>query len=117
MTVASGSILYVGILPDHQVMVRDVNPVKTDDSFYSFFIQVMIMQALSDNVLLSSVRQEVTAQPSGWCADGALSRLSSVRVEIGMAECGRFTRGAGQPEGLIHQSVIRSSSSSAANNL
>ena len=44
-------------------MVRDINPVETDDSFYSFFIHVMIMQALSDDELLSSMRQEVTAQP------------------------------------------------------
>ena len=65
-------------------MVRDINPVKTEGSFHSFFSHVMIMQELSDNVLLSSVRQEVTAQPCGWCGDGALSRLSSVRVEIRM---------------------------------
>ena len=59
---------------------RDINPVKTDDSFHSFFIYVMIMQELSDDVLLSSV----TAQLCGCCAHGALSRLSSVRVEIRM---------------------------------
>ena len=47
------------------IIARDINPVKTDDSFYAFFFYVMIMQALSDNVLLSSVRQEVTAQPCG----------------------------------------------------
>ena len=46
-------------------MVRDINLVKTDDSFHSFFIHVMIMQELSDDVLLSSVRQEVTTQPFG----------------------------------------------------
>ena len=93
-------------------MVRDV----PDDFFYSFFIHVMIMQALSDNVLLGLVRQETSSQPCGWVADGALSRLSSVRAEIRMAECGRFTRGVGQPEGLIRQSVIPSGSSSAAIN-
>ena len=71
-TIASGSILFVGILPGQQVMVCDINPVKTDDSFYSFFIHIMIMQALSDNVLLGPVWQEVTAQPCGWVADGAL---------------------------------------------
>ena len=105
-TIASGSILFVGILPGQQEIVRDINPVKTNDSFHSFFIHVMIMQALSDDVLLSSLRQEVTTQPCGWCADGALSRLSSVRVEIRMKECRRFTRGVGQPEGLTRQSVI-----------
>ena len=61
-------------------MVRDINPVKTDDSFYLFFIHVMIMQAVSDNVLLGLVRQEATTQPCGWFADDALSHLSSVRV-------------------------------------
>ena len=75
------------------------------------------MQALSDDVLLSSVWQEVTTQPCGWFADGALSCLSSVRVEIRMKECGRFTCGVGQREGLTRQSVIPSSSSSAAINL
>ena len=114
---ASGSILFVGILPGQQKMFRDINPVKTNDSFHSFFIHVMIRQALSDDMLLSSVRQEVTTQPCGWCADGALSRLSSVRVEIRMKECGRFSRGVGQPEGLTRQSVIPSSSSSAVINL
>ena len=94
-------------------MVCNINPVKTDDSFYSFFIHVMIMQALSDNVLLGPVRQEVTAQPCGCVADGALSRLSSAWIEIRMAECGRLTRGMGQPEGPIRQSVILSGSSSA----
>ena len=98
-------------------MVRDINPAKTDDSFYSFFNHVMIMQALSDNVPLGPVWQELTAQPCGWVADGALSRLSSVRVEIRMAECGGFTRGVGQPKRLIRQSVIPSGSSSAAINL
>ena len=58
----------------------------------------MIMKAFSDDMLLSSVRQEVMTQPCGRCADGALSRLSSVRAEIQMEECGRFTRGVGQPE-------------------
>ena len=48
-TIASGPILFVGILPGQQVMVRSINSVKTDDSFYSFFIHSMIMQALSDN--------------------------------------------------------------------
>ena len=95
-------------------MVRGTNPVKRDESFYSFFIHVMIMQALSDNVLLGPVRQEATTQPCGWVADDALSRLSSVRVEIRMAECGGATRGVSQPEGLIRQSVIPSGSSSAA---
>ena len=97
VTIASGSILFVGILPGQQVMVGDV----PDDSFYSFFIHVMIMQALSDNVLLGLVRQEASAQPCGWVADGGLSCLSSVWAEIRMAECGGFTRGVGQPEGLI----------------
>ena len=40
-------------------MVCNINTVKTDDSFHSFVIHVMIMQALSDVVLLNSVRQEV----------------------------------------------------------
>ena len=98
-------------------MVRDMNPVETDHSFYSFFIHVMIMQALSDNVLLGLVRQEATIQLCGLVADGALSRLSSVRVEIRMAESGEFIHGVGQLEGLIRQSVIPSGSSLAANNL
>ena len=87
-TIASGSILFVAILPSQQEIVCGINPVKTDYSFHSFFIHVMIMQALSDDVLLSSVRQEVTTQPCGWCADGALSRLSSVRVQIQMESAG-----------------------------
>ena len=99
------------------LLVRDINPVKTDDFFHSFFIHVMIMQALSYDVLLSSVRQEVTIQPCGWCANGELSRLSSVRVEIRMKEWGRFTLCVGQLEGRTRQSVIPSSSSSAAINL
>ena len=32
------------------IMVRDINPVKTNDFFYLFLIHVMIMQALSNNV-------------------------------------------------------------------
>ena len=75
------------------------------------------MQAVSVNVLLSFMRQEVTTQPCGWCADGTLSRLSSVRVEIRMEECGRFTSGEGQPGGLTRQSGILSSSSLAVINL
>ena len=60
VTIASGPILIVRILPGLQVMVRCryINSVKIDDSFYSFFIHSMIMQALSDMcVLLSLVRQ------------------------------------------------------------
>ena len=79
MTIASGSVLFVGILPGRQVMVRDINPVETDDSFHSFFTHVMIMQALSDDVLLSSVRQEVTT-PALWLVCGWRA-LTSVLCE------------------------------------
>ena len=57
-TIASRPILIVRVLPGRQVMVHCRNSVKLDDSFHSFFIHSMIMQALSDMyVLLSLVRQ------------------------------------------------------------
>ena len=65
-TITSGSILFVGILPGQQVMVCSINSVKTDDSFYSFFIHVMIMQALSDNRAARSNVAGATTQPCGW---------------------------------------------------
>ena len=65
-TIASGSIIFVEILPGQLVMVRSINSVKTDESFYSFFIYVMIMQALSDNRATRSRAAGATAQPCGW---------------------------------------------------
>ena len=58
VTIASGPILIVRVLPGQQVMVRSRNSVKIDDSFYSFFIHSMFMQALSDMCVLLSLMQQ-----------------------------------------------------------
>ena len=82
-------------------MVRSINSVKTDDSFYSFFIHVMIMQALSDKRATRSRAAGATTQPHGcMVADDAISRLPSVEVEFRMKECGRATRGVSRAEVL-----------------
>ena len=64
-TIASGPILIVRILPGQQVMVRSINSVKIDDSFYSFFIHSMIMQALSDMCATKSRTAGATIRPLG----------------------------------------------------
>ena len=64
-TIASGPILIVRILPGQQLMVRSINSVKMDDSFYLFFIHSMIMQALSDMCATKSRAAGATIQPRG----------------------------------------------------
>ena len=63
VTIASGPILFVRILPGQQVMVRSINSVKIDDAFYLFFIHSMIMQALSDICATTSHAAGATIQP------------------------------------------------------
>ena len=65
-TIASGPILFVRILLGQQVMVRSINSIKIDDSFYSFFNYYMIMQALSDICATKSRAAGATIQPRGW---------------------------------------------------
>ena len=64
-------------------MVRSINSVKTDDSFYSFFIHAMIMQALSDNHATRSRAAGATTQPCGWLQTMRSSVSDSVRLELG----------------------------------
>ena len=63
------------------------------------------MQAVSDDMLLSSMRQMVTTQPCGWCVKDALSRLSSVRVEVRVRQIYTWRELAGRTSSSVSDSV------------
>ena len=104
VTIASGPILIVRVLPGRQVMVLCRNSVKIDDSFCSFFIHSIFMQALSDMcVLLSLVRQRRLNSHAAECRRRSYtSTFRGDRVQSGRVQPGRTWR---EPGGNASSSI------------
>ena len=103
-TIASGPILIVRVLPDRQAMVLCRNSVKIDDSFCSFFIHSIFMQALSDMcVLLSLVRQKRLYSHTADCRQRSYtSNFCGGRVQSGRVRPGHTWR---EPGGSTNSSI------------
>ena len=103
-TIGSGQILFGRVLPGRQVKVLCRNSVKIDDSFYSFFIHSIFMQALSDMcVLLSLVRQRRLYSYAAECRRRSYtSTFRGGRVQRGRVRPGRTWR---EPSGSTNSSI------------
>ena len=99
--IASGPILIVRVLPGRQVIVLCRNSVKIDDSFCSFFIHSIFMQALLDMcVLLSLVRLYSHAAECRWCS--YTSTFRGGRAQSGRVWPGRTWH---EPGGSANSSI------------